>query len=300
MKLLSTLFISSVLFSSSALAIDNYYIECSSCVTESQFTQIAKDNAIHRENIYVNVMNFKNYEIKKYAVYKNSKTVCDPNGREPDGEGGFIYDCWLEKTLTADKVNITNTELNLFIDLANSTNALNQEVSQRTIGVPKEILPSGLDIVGSSYKGNSVISYYDSLSYFDSSVIGKYLIAFEALSKTISAGITINAPAVKFTFSDNTVAYAVFDFVDSDGIAHLKFIKITGENGLELDLTKDNPFKKNYDVSGMSLTSWQSLLTAFKAYGLAVNIADTSTVPKGSVTIIDCSNSTETVCRNPL
>ncbi|MEC4728882.1 hypothetical protein HWQ46_25540 [Shewanella sp. D64] len=44
-------------------------------------------------------MNFENYEVKKY---KDSKTVCIPNGREPDGEGGFIYDCWLEKTLTAD------------------------------------------------------------------------------------------------------------------------------------------------------------------------------------------------------
>lgn len=48
-------------------------------------------------------MNFENYEIEKYRVYKNSKTVCEPNGREPDGEGGFIHDCWLEKTLTAEK-----------------------------------------------------------------------------------------------------------------------------------------------------------------------------------------------------
>lgn len=63
-------------------------------------------------------MNFENYEIEKYRVYKNSKTVCDPNGREPDGEGGFIHDCWLEKTLTAEKINLTNTELNLFTDLA--------------------------------------------------------------------------------------------------------------------------------------------------------------------------------------
>lgn len=284
----------------SASALDSYHVECDSCVTEAQFTQVAKDNAIHREHIYLSVMNFENYEIKKYIVFKDSKTVCDPNGREPDGEGGFIYDCWLEKTLTADKVNLTNAELNLFTDLADTTNYLNQAISQRAVEVPIVVLPSGLDIISPSDNGSKVISYYDSLSLFDTSVVSKFFIALDVFTKTISTGITFNAPAVKFTFSDNTVAYAVFDFIDSDGFAHLKFIKITGKNGLVIDLKKVNPFTDNYDVSGMSPTSWQSLLTAFKAHGLAVNIADTSRVPKGTITIIDCSNSTETVCRNPL
>lgn len=163
------------------------------------------------------------------------------------------------------------------------------------------MLPSAIDIVSTPYKGTNVINYYDSLSYLDTSIVSKYLIAFEAVSKTISIGITITAPALKFTFSDDTVAYAVFDFVDSDGIAHMKFTKIIVKDGLEIDLTKeDNPFDKTYDVSSLSLITWQSLLTAFKAYGLAVNVADTSKVPKGTIIIIDCSNSTETVCRNPL
>lgn len=300
MKLLSALFfMSAIPFSASAL--DSLSVDCDTCVTEAQFTQAAKDKAINRKHIYVSVMNFKNYEIKKYQVFKDSKTVCDPNGREPDGEGGFIYDCWLEKTLTADKVSLTNNELNLFTDLADGVNDLNQAISQRSIEVPKIVLPSAIDIVSTPYKGTNVINYYDSLSYFDTSIVSKYLIAFEALSKTISIGITITAPALKFTFSDDTVAYAVFDFVDSDGIAHMKFTKIIVKDGLEIDLTKkDNPFDKTYDVSSLSLITWQSLLTAFKAYGLAVNVADTSKVPKGTIIIIDCSNSTETVCRNPL
>lgn len=271
-----------------------------SSVTEAQFIQSAKDNAINRATIYVNVMNFENYEIEKYRIYKNSKTVCDPNGREPDGEGGFIHDCWLEKTLTAEKINLTNTELNLFTDLADGVNELKKEISQRSIEVTIDVLPSGFDIAAASYKGERVINYYDSLSYFDSSIASKYLIAFDALFKTVSVDITMNAPAVKFTFSDKTEAYAVFDFVNSDGVAHFKFIKIIGENGLEIDLTKDNPFKKNYDVSGISLTSWQSLLTEFKAYGLAVDVANTATVPKGIITIIDCSKSPGYECKNPL
>ncbi|ARD21221.1 hypothetical protein [Shewanella japonica] len=297
MKLLSTmLFMAAVPFSASAL--DSYHEDCKTCVTEAQFTQVAKDNAIFRENIYLSVTNFENYEIRKYKVFKNSKTVCDPNGREPDGEGGFIYDCWLEKTLTADKVNLTNTELNLFTDLADGYNDLNQAISQRSIEIPKEVLPSGVDVIGSN-KGKILISHYNSLDFTDISIISKYFVVAEAFTKAISLGVTIKAPALKFTFSDDSEAYAIFDFVDSDLVAHFKFTKIIVD-GIEIDLTKDNPFNKTYDVSGMSLTSWQSLVTAFKAYGLAVNVANTSTVPKGTVTIIDCSNSTETVCRNPL
>ncbi|WP_282167790.1 hypothetical protein [Shewanella japonica] len=297
MKLLSSMiFMAAVPFSASAL--DSYHVDCKTCVTEAQFTQVAKDNAIFRENIYLSITNFENYEIRKYKVFKNSKTVCDPNGREPDGEGGFIYDCWLEKTLTADKVNLTNTELNLFTDLADGYNDLNQAISRRSIEIPKEVLPSGVDVIGSN-KGKLLISHYNSLDFTDISIISKYFVVAEAFTKAISLGVTIKAPALKFTFSDDSEAYAIFDFVDSDLVAHFKFTKIIVD-GIEIDLTKDNPFNKTYDVSGMSLTSWQSLVTAFKAYGLAVNVANTSTVPKGTVTIIDCSNSTETVCRNPL
>ena len=298
MKLISTLlFMAAVPFSASAL--DSYHVDCENCVNEAQFTQAAKDNAIHRENINVSVMNYKNYEIRKYEVYKNSKTVCDPNGREPDGEGGFIYDCWLEKTLTANKVNLTNTELNLFIDLADAHNALNQAIPQSFVEVPKDVVGSGIDVISSTNKRNLVISHYDSLGFTDISIISKYFVVAEAFTKAFNLGVTITAPPIKFTFSDDFVAYAVFDFVDSDLVAHFKFIKITVD-GVEIDLTKDNPFNKTYDVSGMSLTSWQSLLTAFKAYGLAVNVADTTRVPTGTITIIDCSSSTETVCRNPL
>ncbi|MCS6137408.1 hypothetical protein G3496_21145 [Shewanella baltica] len=298
MKLISTLlFMAAVPFSASAL--DSYHVDCETCVTEAQFTQAAKDNAIHRQNINVSVMNFNNYEIRKYQVYKNSKTVCDPNGREPDGEGGFIYDCWLEKTLTANKVNLTNTELNLFTDLADAHNALNQTILQRTVVIPKDVVASGTDVINSTNKRNLIISHYNSLGFTDISIISKYLVVAEAFTKTFNLAVTITAPAIEFTFSDDTVAYAVFDFVDSNLVAHFKFTKII-VGGIEIDLTKDNPFSKTYDVSGMSLTSWQSLLTAFKAYGLAVNVADTTRVPTGTVRVIDCSNSTETVCRNPL
>ena len=68
MKLLSTLFIlTAAQFSTAAFAnsthpedLQSYHIECESCVTESQFTQAAKDNAIHKETVFINVMNIQN------------------------------------------------------------------------------------------------------------------------------------------------------------------------------------------------------------------------------------------------
>lgn len=300
MKLLSTLFFTSVLFSSSVLAIDNYHIECNTCVTEAQFVQAAKDNAIHRETIFVNVMNLENHEIKKYKVYKNSKTVCDPNGREPDGEGGFIRDCWLEKTLTADKVNLTNTELNAFINYADLQNDLRKIISQRSIIIPDTVVGSGYELVGASYKQTTVSNYFRELPIH--STLAERMVHYASVgTKIVSAGVVLNAPPLVFTCSDGTKVYADIEFYDMDDNLHLKFIKVIDANGNQANLqSKTVPFSKFFDAKGTSLTTWKVLLEAFKAYGLAVDVSNTATVPKGVVTITDCSNSTETVCRNPL
>ncbi|MBW8186159.1 hypothetical protein [Shewanella nanhaiensis] len=163
MKLLSTLLIlSAAHFSTATLAnnthleaLQSFHIECETCVTESQFTQAARDSAIHRETVFINVMNIDNYKINKYSVYKNSKTVCDPNGKEPDGEGGFIQDCWLEETLTAYQVNLTNTELNAFRSFADLQNDMTA-ISQSSIEVPENVIDNGYKLIGASFNETAI------------------------------------------------------------------------------------------------------------------------------------------------
>lgn len=298
MKLLSSLFFL-VAIPFSASATDNYHVECKSCVSDAQFVQAAKDNAIHKQTVFINVMNIDNYEMRKYSVYKNSRTVCDPKSREPDGEGGFIQDCWLEKTLTANEVKLTNNELNDFVDFASALIALRKSVAQRSIAIPDTVVPTAYDLIGASFRQTRVIDHFKSLPVTQN-ILESTVMYAHAGAKIFSTGFTFNAPAILFTFSDGSKAFAEFDFYDLDDNVHYKFTKVLDANGNQIDLTAQNPFPKIMDVSNLSLTSWQSLLSAFKAFGLAVRGADTKIVPRGTVTWIDCSSSTETVCRNPL
>lgn len=311
MRLLFNLFILTIAqFSTGALAntnpVESYHIECDSCVTDKEFEQAAKDNAVFRKTVFINVMNIKNYEIKKYSVYSNSKTVCDPNSREPNGEGGFIQDCWRESTRTATEVAINNTELNAFIDFSKIKNDLDL-ITLQSIYVPGEVLESGYELVGASFNQTAVNKYFNSLPNQDVLVerIGQYI---ESVTTTIgNSYLKVTARPIVFEFNDGTIAHAVFKFIDMDNVVHLEFTQIMDSNGNIIDLTNaNNPFSKQFNAANISQISWQSLLTAFKAYGLAVRgssskIIPPNTVPRGIVTITcSSSSSSETVCRNPL
>ncbi|MDR8522566.1 hypothetical protein [Shewanella fidelis] len=299
MKLLPTfLFLVIAPISTLTFATNNYHVECESCVSEADFKQAAKDNAIHRQTVFINVMNINSFEIRKYRVYKNSRTVCDPNGREPDGEGGFIQDCWLETTLEADKVNLTNSEVNNFIDFASASIELKKSMFRATIEIPKEVVENGYELIGASYMETKVVNHFNSLP-ISRTILHDAILYLSSATKLASNGLVFNAPAMVFKFSDNSTAYAEIDFIDMNDKLHYKFTKVIDAKGNQIDLQSDNPFPKRLNVGGLSLTSWQSLHSAFKAYGLAVRGATTKIVPRGTVTVIDCSGSTETVCKNP-
>lgn len=287
-------------FSFSASAIDNYHVECSNCLDDSQYVKVAKDNAINRQTIYVNVMNFDNYEMRKFRVYKNSKTVCDPNSREPDGEGGYIQDCWVERTLTADPVTLTSIESSTFIDFANSYNDFKKALKSSPLTVPDNVVPSAYNLIGASFLHTKVVDHFKS-SNDPESVFIKATILAQSGTAIVEAGIKLNTPAIVFTFSDGSKAYALFRFYDGKDNYHLTFFLVIDKNGNQIELTdKVNPFPKFMDMNNIPLSSWQTLYEAFKAYGLAVPGSTSKIVPSGTVTIVDCANKVETVCRNPL
>lgn len=307
MKLLPTLFIlAAAQFSTAAFAGDfppapkNYHIECENCVTESQFIQVAKDHAVYRESVNINVMNFANYKIEKYRVYSNSITVCDPNGREPDGEGGFIYDCWFEKTLTATKISTSNTELNAFIDYATLQNDIRNIISQRSIEIPDTVVGSGYELLGASFRQTAVTNHFRNMPVH-STLFERFIMYTSAGTKMVSVGVVLNAPPLVFTFSDGTKAYADIEFYDMDDNLHIKFIKVVDAKGnVALLQGNKNPFSNLFNPQGTSATTWAVLREAFKAFGLAVDIRLGATVPSGIFRIIDCTGSTEVICRNPL
>ncbi|WP_394203083.1 hypothetical protein [Shewanella waksmanii] len=296
MRCLPALFLLATPFSS--LAIDAYHVECTSCFTESEFVQVAKENAIDKQTIVVNVFNAENADLRKYLVEKSSRTVCDPDGREPDAEGGVIANCWQENILTAKKQGLIDVEQTNFHDFSSALIEFRALSEGTSVSIPEKLVPSGYDLVGASFRQNDVIDYFNGQPS-KNKVYEKLIHYINLGSKINDLGMTFPVPAIAFEFPDKSKAYAIVDFVDIDNNIHFKFSKVIDNNGNVVDLKAQNPFSKFYDVSGLSLPSWQSLHRALEAYGLGVVDVSRQVVPQGVITIIDCSASTETVCRNP-
>ncbi|MBW8186158.1 hypothetical protein [Shewanella nanhaiensis] len=118
---------------------------------------------------------------------------------------------------------------------------------------------------------------------------------------TSTSNIKINARPLVFNLADGSMAYAMLSFIDMDNVVHLKFTELhdTSDNVIMLN-NKENPFSTEFKTVNVSQASWKILLESFKGHGLAVDVSSGASVSQGIFTVIDCSNSTETVCRNPL
>lgn len=279
---------------------DSEHTECASCTTDAQFYEEAKrkSNIIDR---YINIMNFDSLQMKKFRASNKSNLICDPNSREPDGRGGFIQDCHWNYTYSIQEVNITSEEYNDFIDLANATNDMRQLVHQRAISIPSTVVSSGYEIIGASFVETKIINHFNESSLKQTFLEKSIVLLSAGMKIANNSNLNIVMPSLVFIFSDGSSAYAVIDFYDMDDNVHFKFTKLIDANGNQFDLGSANPFaSKTYDVSNMSLSSWNAFRAALRTFGLIVPNTNNTQVPKGIVTIKDCSNSTETVCRNPL
>ncbi|PKG76563.1 hypothetical protein CXF86_00290 [Shewanella sp. GutCb] len=291
-----------LLFSSTvslpALAIDPIHAECATCQTETQFYTAARKNAVLNRTLSINIMNFENYELKKFRVSKSSHVECEYDN-EPDGRGGKLQICRKIYDYSTISASITNEELNLFTDLADSINDARKYYSQRSIEIPSTVVESGYEIIGAGYVKTKVTNYFNQMP-LRKSILEKAVVVGASASKMISTGIKFEMPALVFLFSDGVKAYATLDFYDMDDEAHFKFIKLVDKNGNSVDFTKSNPFsEKSYNFSGISQASWSVFHAAMSSYGLTVRGSSSKIVPRGTVTIVVCSSGKDNLCKSP-
>ncbi|BAJ03525.1 hypothetical protein [Shewanella violacea] len=284
-----------LLFSSTisvpALAIDSVHVECDTCVTDAEFITAARTEAVNNKTIFVNVMNFENYELKKFKTTKDYYTEC-----KEEREGQICHKTYRTYTYV---ISVTNSELNLFTDLADSINDARKYYSQRSIEIPSTVVGSGYELIGAGYIKTKVTTYFNQMP-LKNSILEKAIVVAGSASKIISTSIKFEAPALVFSFADGVKAYAIVDFVDMDDQTHFKFIKLIDKNGNIIDFTKSNPFsEKTYNFTGITLASWQVFYTALNAYSLTVSGSSSRIVPRGTVTIVVCSGGASDPCKNP-
>lgn len=291
------LFLSSAI-SVQAQAIDSIYVECSTCETDSQFNNAAKENIVYMETTLINVMNFENYEIRKLKSSKNSILECEDEG-EPDGNGGTLQICKWKRTYDIVPMPVTNEELNTFTALADAMNTIRKTITLKSIPIPKIVVESGYEFITSGNSFGKTRMYYNSLPISEN-YIEQMNYAVTAVSKMAPGSFLIEAPILVFTFSDGTKIHAEFDSIVG-GEVFFKYVKLINTDGLDIELEDNSqPFKTGveYDFSRLSLRSWGKVYDYLNANNLTIVNVTGKIVPRGTTTIVKCGG-TGIRCKNP-
>ena len=290
-----------LLFSSAiaapALAMDSIIVECSTCETDSQFYNAAKENIVYQQTTIINVMNFENYEVRKLKSSKTTVLECEDEG-EPDGRGGTFQICKWNHTYSILPMSVTNEELNNFTTLADAMNTIRKTITLRSIEIPKIVVGSGYYFITDIESLGKTRIYYNSLPISDN-YIEQMNYALSSLSKMAPNALLITAPTLVFKFDDGTKVHAEFDkIVDSE--IFFKYTKLLNTSGLEIELEKGQPFKAGvvYNFSRLSAKSWARVYDYLNANNLTVVNVTTRIVPRGNVTIVRCGG-TGIRCVNP-
>lgn len=276
------------------------HIECASCKTDAQFYEEAKkqSNIIDR---YISIMNIDTLQIKKFRASNKSNLVCTPKPKESDEQDELTQNCKLNYTYSINEINISNEDYSNFIDFATAINDIKQLFNQHTILIPTNVVDSGYKLIGASYIETKITNHFNQLSLCEIFVEKTIELLSAGMKIANNSQLNIVIPSLVFSFSDGSTAYAVIDFVDMDDKVHFKFTTLIDANGNTFELNGKNPFKnKDFDISNMSLSSWNSFRSALKIFGMIVPNTNNTQVPRGMVTIKDCSNSSETICITPL
>lgn len=270
---------------------------CETCITDQQYMTHARSLVNKDETKVVHIFNMSEYGYKKYNITRTSYIECEYDN-EPDGRGGRQQICRRQFKYSTAELVVSNQELSEFTEFALVYNDTAKFLKQNSIEVPSIVSDTAFDLVGDTYTQNAVILYLQHGNSFEA-ILDRLHSYAGGVSRLVTTPIMVNSPIIAFKFSDGTFAYAILDFVDSDGKLHFKFIKIQDASGNSLDLRKDNPFPASYTFINMSQDSWEAFFRAMQRLGLTVRGASESIIPKGIVRIVHICGDNTNPCPSP-
>jgi hypothetical protein len=281
-------------YSNSANAIDLVYTECSTCKTTSEFTIAANYKGVVGKNILVNVMNFANYEMRKFNVYKTTHIECEYD-TEPDGYGESLQICRRKNYYSTVEQQIPSGEFSDFYDLADAVNYSKKFVASYSITVPKDVVETGWQLIGTTYMQTRVLDYFTN-SPIQKDFAVKSLTILTSASKIVKTSIQFEMPAMVFVFSDGSKVYVTAQSYDLDDNVHFKFEKLVDVDGNVVKMDKLNPFTDQKVFSFVnSLSAYKAFLNILGAYSLT--ITNLTPLPSGQVIVTVCDSSK--VCLHP-
>ena len=244
-------------------------VDCKSCNTTTDFLNNAKANAqLISGTSYIYVSNTNTEVIKKFRVRYEAG---NPSYGEPP-------------VFIVGEVAVDNTSYYTFKDAMGVKRSVTSFVDTSK-DIPGDIADSAWKMPANSLAQNQVINYYRDNQTWNE-MVGNY---FGSLLSVFGTLVNVNL-TITVKFADGSNADFALTGIDHEGKLRFKFLKGTDKLGNTIG-------SKSSDLEGLFKTdksTFQLYNGAANRHNYIITGVSTSTIPNGSVTIIDCHMDTVT------
>ncbi len=258
-------------------------VQCNECVSSDDYRVAAISALRDREQKVVNVVNFNEFDVRKFDVKKLQVEVCSDYSKS--ATKGF---CRMEDGSIVKPLKLTNIAREQFILFAEELYQIDffQPIN---ISVDYQVAGSAWELIGSGYLPNKVSDTWRQQSEY-SDLVNRYKHGMQVSYQT-GIFVTNLSPKIVYRFSDESQFNSEIDMIDMDEQLHYKFIALQDEHNNFLDIAEDPIFTlgDKFQFESQQSEDYMVMKKVVEAYGF---MTEPKATPSGiAVTIVACTSS---------
>ncbi|WP_153912495.1 hypothetical protein [Shewanella sp. TC10] len=211
-------------------------IQCNHCTSNQAYRQAALSALKDREQKVVNVINFNQFDVRKFDVKKLLVEVCSDYGKS--ATKGY---CKMEDGSLVMSLKVTNIAREQVILLAESLYQMDFFKSQY-IQVDPQVANTAWELIESSHVIGKVMFNWQQEYQYEYSAFQTNWQQGELASLQANMPLKNLSPPIVVTFADGSESYAEVDFIDTDNQLHFRFLQIKDANSNHLVLGQEKLF----------------------------------------------------------
>ncbi|WP_285163624.1 hypothetical protein [Shewanella goraebulensis] len=265
-------------------------IQCNHCTADSDYQTAALSALKDREQKVVNVINFNQFDVRKFDVKKLQIEVCSDYGKS--ATKGY---CKMDDGSSVEPLKITNIAREKVILLSEQLYQLDF-FQRQYIQADPQIAITAWELVKRSYAASKVMfNWQEQYQYEYAALLARWQQG-EFASLQASLPLKNLSPPIVVTFADGSEIYVEVDFIDSESQLHFRFMDLKDANGNYLDLAPENLFTlgDTFQFESQKNNDFIKMKELAELSGFMVETQETLTGVSASV--VPCSSS-ENICQ---
>ncbi|MCL1066206.1 hypothetical protein L2735_05215 [Shewanella olleyana] len=258
-------------------------IQCNECDSNQAYHRAALSALKDREQKVVNVVNFNQFDVRKFDVKKLQVEVCSDYWKS--ATKGY---CKMEDGSSIKPLKVTNIEREKVILLSEQLYQLDFFQRQKIQADPK-VANTAWELAQNHYVANKLMSnWQQEYQYEYSAFLAKWQQGERA---SLQANIPLKnlSPPIVITFADGSEVFAEVDFIDSNNQQHFSFTQLKDANSNHLVLAREKLFTlgDKFQFESQQNNDFIKMKELVELSGFMVEVQETLTGISASV--VSCS-----------